>query len=382
MPHYDEMLRRQQVLADFGEFALRSQDLDEVLTEACRLVCAALGTNLAKVLEIEDGEQFALVRAGVGWRAGIVGHARIPLGERSSEAYSIEKAMPVYTPNIDKEERFDIPEFMKEHGAKALVNVPIFLPGGKAYGLLQVDARQPHDFGEDDTEFLRTYATVLGPVIDRLHKVHALQVALDDNRRLMQELQHRIKNHIGIITSLVRMRARSASSDDARLELTAVGERVEALRLVHEQLYVANSAEQLRLRPYVMQLVENLCHLHRDHSGQVRLDIQIQDVDLGAETAVPLGLILNEFTTNSLKYAFDGAGGVISVSVQAMERDALEVRICDDGKGLPTDPPSPKPGSGTGMRLIEGLAGQIGATPRWSAAGERGTALRLMFTPR
>ena len=109
--------------------------------------------------------------------------------------------------------------------------------------------------------------------------------ALDDNRRLMQELQHRIKNHIGIITSLVRMRARSASSDDARLELAAVGERVEALRLVHEQLYVANSAEQLRLRPYVMQLVENLCHLHKDHSGQVRLEIEIQDVDLGAEAA-------------------------------------------------------------------------------------------------
>ena len=211
MSDREKMLKRQQVLADFGEFALRSQDLDEVLIEACRLVCDALGTDLAKVLEIERGEQSALVRAGIGWRSGIVGHARIQLGERSSEAYSIEKAAPVYTPDIDREERFDIPEFMKAHGAKALVNVPISLPGGRAYGLLQVDAREPHDFGEEDTEFLRTYATILGPVIDRLHKVHALQIALDDNQRLMQELQHRIKNHIGIITSLVRMRARSAS---------------------------------------------------------------------------------------------------------------------------------------------------------------------------
>ena len=151
---------------------------------------------------------------------------------------------------------------------------------------------------------------------------------------------------------------------------------------MHEQLYVANSAEQLRLRPYVMQLVENLCHLHKDQSGQVKLKIEIEDLDLGAETAVPLGLILNEFTTNSLKYAFDGGGGVITVSVEAMERGALRVHICDDGKGLPKDPPSHRPGSGTGMKLIEGLAGQIGAIPRWSTAEERGTTLCLVFTPR
>ena len=113
MSDRDKMLKRQRVLAGFGEFALRSQDLDEVLTEACRLVCDALGADFSKVLEIEDGTQSALVRAGIGWRLGIVGHARIQLGERSSEAYSIQKAAPVFTPDIDKEERFDIPEFMK-----------------------------------------------------------------------------------------------------------------------------------------------------------------------------------------------------------------------------------------------------------------------------
>jgi len=378
----EQMIKRQRVLADFGDFALRSQDLDEVLSEACKLVGRALGTEFAKVLEIEADEQRALVRAGVGWRPGIVGEARIRLGERSSEAYSLKEAKPVITPDIDEERRFDLADFLKEHGVKALVNVPIFLPGGKAYGLLQVDATEPHDFGEEDTEFLRTYATILGPVIDRLHKVHDLQVALDDNQRLMQELQHRIKNHIGIIASLVRMRARTAQSDDARRELAAVGERVEALRLVHEQLYAANTAQQLRLRPYVMQLVENLCHLHHGQSGKVRLEIEIEEIDLGPETAVPLGLILTEFVTNSLKYAFDGRGGEIAVSVTAMERGAFQVRISDDGKGLPHELPPAKPGAGTGMKLIEGLAGQIGASPRWSASGEEGTKLCLVFTPR
>ena len=379
---FERMTRRQKVLADFGEFALRCEDLGEVLAEACRLIAPALGSDLAKVLEIDRDERTALVREGVGWKPGVVGHARVELGRRSSEAYYIGQARPVYTPDIAAEERFDFPGFMQEHGVRALVNVPIFLPGGTAYGLLQVDAREPSDYGEEDAEFLRTYATILGPVIDRLHKVHHLQIALDDNKRLMQELQHRIKNHIAIITGLVRIRARAAQSDDARLELTAVGQRVEALRLVHEQLYATNSSEQMRLRPYVMQLVENLCHLHQEHSGTVRLDIGIMEVDLSADTAVPLGLILNEFVTNTLRYAFDGKGGVVSVGVEAMDGGDLLVRIADDGKGLPKDPPPARPGSGTGMKLIGALAGQIGATPEWSAAGEGGTSLRLVFKPR
>jgi GAF domain-containing protein len=98
----------------------------------------------------------------VGWNPGVVGKARIPMNERSSETYSIEAAEPVTTSDIDKEERFAFPHFLKEHGVAAIVNVPIFLPGGTPYGLLQVDSRAPRDFDAEDIEFLRTYATILG----------------------------------------------------------------------------------------------------------------------------------------------------------------------------------------------------------------------------
>ncbi|MBB4483234.1 PAS domain S-box-containing protein [Rhizobium etli] len=64
---------------------------------------------------------------------------------------------------------------MRAAGVAALANVPIFLPGNRTFGLLQVDDIEPRDFGEEDTQFLRTYATILGPVIDRLHKMQALQ---------------------------------------------------------------------------------------------------------------------------------------------------------------------------------------------------------------
>jgi PAS domain S-box-containing protein len=168
MPDFARMVKRQQVLADFGELALRSQDLDKILMEACRLVGEALGTGRSKVLEILHAERQLLVRAGVGWDPGIVGHMRLPMEEHSSETFAIEAGEPVVSQDIGKEHRFDVPLFMKKAAVVALVNVPIFLPGGRAYGLLQVDDTEPRDFGEEDIQFLRTYAAILGPVIDRL----------------------------------------------------------------------------------------------------------------------------------------------------------------------------------------------------------------------
>ena len=183
MPDVEQMVRRQQVLADFGEFTMRSDNLDEVLTEACRLVGEAMGTKRAKVLEIQDDGHCLLVRAGVGWAPEVVGRVRLEMTERSSETFSIKVGKPVISRDINQEDRFEVPAFMKEAGVIALANVPIFLPGGQAYGLLQVDATERREFGEGDTEFLRTYATILGPVIDRLHKVRRLR---PDGERLLR----------------------------------------------------------------------------------------------------------------------------------------------------------------------------------------------------
>ena len=380
MPDYDQMVRRQRVLAEFGDFALRNESLDEILTQACFLVRQALQTDLAKILEINPDRQELFVRAGVGWPPGIVGHKRLPMNELSSEAYSIAKAVPVVTRDILLEDRFEFADFLKESGVVAIVNVPIFLPGKETvpYGLLQVDSRHTRDFGDEDQEFLRTYATILGPVIDRLHKVHNLQVALDANRHLLDELQHRIKNHIGIIASLVAMRHKEVASEEARSELKAVGDRVETLRLVHEQLYVAGNADHLELRPYVTLLVENLTRMHSGHSGKIKLAFDIGEVELTPDKAVPVGLILNEFVTNSLKYAFGDQGGVISISVLPKDAGRIWFRLSDDGKGLPSSPRPSRPGSGTGMKIIEGLARQLGAEPMWTSAG--GTVLSLEFS--
>lgn len=373
MPSHDEMVRRQRVLADFGEFALRSEDIQEVLTEACRFIAEALGSKHAKILEIDRDNDTALVRAGVGWKPGIVGEMRIPLGGRSSEAYAIEVGQPVVMQDLSKEERFDIPEFMEEAGIAALVNVPIFVPGGEPYGLLQVDSREPREFGEEDTEFLRTYATILGPVIDRLHKVSDLRQAQDRNAILLRELQHRVKNDLAVIQMLVRLRARRGSPE-VQKELQIVLERIDTLHLLHSQLY-AGKADRVAVRPYVESLLENLHRLHADKAGKVRFDIEVAELEVSPDVAGPLGLILNEFTTNSFKYAFNGRDGVLTVRIERLGDERALLCLSDNGVGLSGGKPSS--GSRTGMGLIDSLACQIGGQAQWSS--QNGVRLRTEF---
>lgn len=181
-----ELLRRQQALAEFGAFVLDHEDLDLILTEACRIVSKALKTDLAKVVEIDREHHFGFIKAGVGWTRGIVGKTRLDLKERSSEAYAIALTEPVITNDIVEETRFHFPKFMRDHGVRALVNVPILLPGRIAYGVLQVDAREPRHFDGEDIDFLKTYAMTLGPVIDRLRKISEAQAADDRLRRVLE----------------------------------------------------------------------------------------------------------------------------------------------------------------------------------------------------
>jgi len=165
----EAVLRQQAVLAKFGEMALRCDDLEKILTEACRLLGEALGTDLAKVMELQDDGKTLLVRSGVGWKPGIIGHVTVEATANSSEGHALKTGDPVTSDNIDEEERFEYAEFIRDHGVKALVNVIILgSEGHQPFGLLQVDSRTPRAFDDEDINFLRGYANLLAAAVERL----------------------------------------------------------------------------------------------------------------------------------------------------------------------------------------------------------------------
>ena len=367
----DVRLNQQTVLARFGEFALKCDDLDTILHEACRLVGDALDTQLAKVVELQPDGKAMLVRAGVGWTPDVIGRIIADVEARTPEGHALATGEPVISPDIGAEDRFEYPDFIRENGVQALVTVLIVGTGEKpAYGVLQVDSRLPRAFTEADIQFLRGYANLLASAVERLRIVQELRNRAEEKERLLRELQHRVKNNLQTVMNLVSLRIRRARMPEVAQELHAVGDGIEALRLVHEKIYSANDGiDRTCLGTYLGELAASLLRFHgTDVSTTIRLIADIERIEVHPDCAVPLGLVTSEFITNSLKYAFGNGRGVIGVRVERSEPELVRVILWDDGRGLPQDR-----SGGTGLRLIEGLVRQVKGTPHWDCT--QGTKL-------
>ncbi len=219
VPIPDGLLKQQTVFARFGELALKSDDLDQILTEACRLAGEALGTDLAKVVQLEDDGQTMIVRAGVGWAPGVVGVATITAAEDTSEGHCLRTGEPMISPDIAKETRFKYPQFLIENGVRAVANVIII--GGHdrpPFGVLQIDSRVPREFTESDTLFLRSYANLLAAAVDR---IRVTSEGRDTEERLRGVLQETVAQRTHELTQ---------ANDRLKAEAEERGRVEEALR--------------------------------------------------------------------------------------------------------------------------------------------------------
>ena len=290
----------------------------------------------------------------------------------SAAGHALHTGQPVISTDVEQESRFEVPDFMREHGVKAMVNVIILRPDGKPpYGVLEVDSRVQREFSEDDTDFLRSYANLLASAVERFRITTELRTRADEKERLLNELQHRVKNNLQVITSLVRFQARRAQNPEAQRELTAIGHRVETLRLVHDHLHTMGEVDRVDLGNYLGILASALVTFHGEQGSAIQLVTELDPVVVSSAAAVPLGMITSEFMTNSFKYAFDGERGTIGVRLEAAQ-DEVRLTLWDDGKGLPEERQT-----GTGMQLLTGFARQLHAHTVWS--GDAGTKLILTF---
>lgn len=375
------LLAQQTALARFGELALRSDDLEEILHDACRLVAEGLGTDLAKVLELKSDGSTLLVRAGVGWQDGVVGEVTLSADEGSSEGHALATGEPVVCPDVAAEDRFPIAGFVLEHEVKSLVNVVVIGADGRPpFGVLEVDSRRPRHFSADDVSFLRTYANMLAAAVERLRADDEVRSRAGDNERLLRELQHRVKNNLQVIVGLVQLQLRRATEAETREALRAVSQRVDALRLLHDKLYVSGEVDRVDLGAYLADVAGTLLRFHEEDRTRVRLVLEVRDVTVSPEQAAPLGLMVNEFITNSLKYAFGGvpgeSEGTIGLRLEPGRGGAVRMTLWDDGKGLPLER-----SGGTGMRMIDGLARQLATRTEWGGGNGRGARLSVLVRP-
>jgi two-component sensor histidine kinase len=312
-------------------------------------------------MEALPGGNKLLMRAGTGWKPGLVGKLVVDAGSKSSGGFTLYTGKPVIAEDIENEKRFDVPDFLRDHGIKSLINV-IIQGKGEPFGVLEVDSSENRSFNQEDVDFLQSYANVLAAAIDRNKTNDALARLADERATLLRELQHRVKNNLQIITSLLNMQIRRVGSSDVESQLRIIGSRVETLRVVHDNLFQAENIEQIPLPYYLNSLCESLLAFHGVRAEEVTLKFNADDAMAGVDTTVPLGLLINEFFVNSLQHAFQDGQGEISVQLTRESNDRARLTLTDNGPGF--DRAAAK-GTGTGLQIMEVLALQLGGKLTW-----------------
>ena len=338
-------LRRQRAgLADFGLHAFEAEDLDELLNEAVAAVSDALDVRLVKILEWRPESGDFLLRAGVGWRPGVVGRAILPDDSQSPAGFALEQREPVVSHDISAETRFVIPPLLTEHDVRSMVNV-IIVGEGEPFGVLEVDAPERRHFDEDDIAFLRNYANLLAAAVARLRKERALEQRLDERRVLVRELQHRVKNILTLVQSFARLTSTEGrSAEEFRDALVG---RLHALARAHA-LFSEAQGRDVEL----VGLAERVVEPYRSDRAEAVAIKGEAGVTLDAKQGLTLGLMLHELATNAAKHgALSVPDGSVRIGWRAERDEVPRLRLSwEERGGPPVEPPQRR---GFGTRMIE-----------------------------
>lgn len=162
-----------------------------------------------------------------------------------------------------------------------------------------------------------------------------LKESLREKELLLKEIHHRVKNNMQIILSLLRLQERSMGDEKLRAMLQDSQSRIRSMALVHDQVYRSRDMANIAFDRYVNSLVSELL---KTYSVQQRIEVQVDigNVRVGIDSAIPCGMILNELISNSMKHAFSEGRGKIMIAFE-QEGGGYKLTVSDNGKGLPED---------------------------------------------
>lgn len=205
-----------------------------------------------------------------------------------------------------------------------------------------------------------------------------LEKSLKDKTILLSEVHHRVKNNLQIIISLINLQLNDVNDEAIIKHLQIIKTRIHSMSLVHELLYSSTSFSAINLTDYIRKLADDILQTFNTENNPIDLKIVSDNVVLGIDQAVTLGLIVNELISNAVKYAFpDRSDGIITIELANLPQSKIRVIVRDNGIGFTI---SDRAKSGLGTLLITALTDQLGASLERKEHG--GTVIQLTFQKR
>jgi two-component sensor histidine kinase len=349
-------IRQQEILADLGVTALKGTPFEELLNEAVRLSVEGLGAELGKVLEYLPSQDRLVLRAGIGWHEGLVGRATVGTDLASPAGFALRTGKPVISNHLENEQRFRTPDLLAAHGVRRAMNV-ILQGDGTPYGVLEVDSKSSGEFNEHDVAFLQGAANILGMAIERQRRERALQEAIEYQQVLVKEINHRVKNSLQLVSSVLKLQMDSDPQLTRRLQ--EASSRIMAIGRAHDRLYRSPQVEKIELAGYLT----DICRDMRDIGANCDISFDASEqIFLNTDQAIGIALIVTELISNATKHAYPaGTRGPVRVGLWRRDEHFAVISVRDEGVGAPADLEDNHKKDRLGMRLIAALAKQAGA---------------------
>ena len=193
-------------------------------------------------------------------------------------------------------------------------------------------------------------------ITERKNAEKQIKSSLGEKENLLKEVHHRVKNNLQIIASLLHLQEITADKEVLTILRESEG-RVRSMASIHENLYQSPTFTDINFKQYTEKLLYDRLYTYGVPKNTIMTKLDIEEIKLNIETAIPLGLIINELVTNIIKYAFTDMNGTITIKLQS-QNDKMELIIADNGIGLPKDIDI-KNSETLGLQLVNNLINQI-----------------------
>ncbi|KJU84501.1 sensory transduction histidine kinase [Candidatus Magnetobacterium bavaricum] len=203
--------------------------------------------------------------------------------------------------------------------------------------------------------------TAIQDITERKKAEDQIKQSLREKESLLREIHHRVKNNLAIVTGLIALQARTIQDAAVKQLFEESKQRVKSMSLVHEKLYQTKDLSSINFAEYIESIVSEIVAMYRIDTNTITANMNVEDIELDLEAAVPCGLIINELLTNAFKYAFpNNRKGIISIHfIKADQTYTLTIK--DNGVGLPEGFDYQKSDT-LGLQLVTALTGQLDGT--------------------
>ncbi|MAC18054.1 MAG: hypothetical protein CMC97_07160 [Flavobacteriales bacterium] len=234
----------------------------------------------------------------------------------------------------------------------------------------------------DNAEGEREISAIAYDITDRKRIDRAIRSALKEKEILLQEVHHRVKNNLQIINSILNLQKKFVKDENAITGLEEIQNRVSTMSIIHETLYQNTDVSNIGFPSYLTRIAGNIIQGYQSET-QVELVTELEDIQAPLDQAIPCGLIMNEWVSNAMKYAFMGREkGTITVALRCMlsedhpDEEEIQIEVRDDGVGLP-DGFDWGGRDSLGLYLVQALSEQLDA--ELSAESDGGTRFLVKF---